>query len=270
MNAQVGLCRPGDYGADVCHINLHKTFAIPHGGGGPGMGPIAVAKHLVPFLPTHVFSDERPLSVGSVAATAYGSGSVLTVSWMYMRMMGAQGLKLASQQAILNANYMAKRLEAHYPVLYRGAHGLCAHEFIIDARSFKKSAGIEVDDIAKRLMDYGFHAPTMSFPVPGTLMVEPTESESLRELDRFCDAMVAIRDEIRQIEDGHWPTNDNPLKNAPHTSEAVTREQWSHPYSRQVAAFPSPETRECKFWPAVGRIDNAAGDRSLICTCSPV
>ena len=269
MNAQVGLCRPGDYGADVCHINLHKTFAIPHGGGGPGMGPIAVAAHLAPFLPAHVFGTPKAQSVGSVSAAAYGSASVLTVSWMYMRMMGARGLKLASQVAILNANYMAQRLAPHYPVLYRGMSGFCAHEFIIDARAFKKSAGIEVDDIAKRLMDYGFHAPTMSFPVPGTLMIEPTESESRRELDRFCNAMIAIRDEIRLVEEGHWPVNDNPLKNAPHTAEVVLQDDWEHPYSRQQAAFPSSETREFKFWPAVGRIDNASGDRSLVCTCTP-
>ncbi len=269
MNAQVGLCRPGDYGADVCHINLHKTFAIPHGGGGPGMGPIAVAGHLAPFLPTHPLSSNDPLSIGSVSASPFGSASVLTISWMYMRMMGAQGLKTASQMAILNANYMAKRLEPHFPVLYRGRSGLCAHEFIIDARGFKKTAGIEVDDIAKRLMDYGFHAPTMSFPVPGTLMVEPTESESLAELDRLCDALMAIREEIRQVEDGRWPRDDNPLKNAPHTADDVTRSEWHHPYSRQQAAFPTPYTRDSKFWPAVGRIDNAAGDRNLICTCSP-
>ena len=270
MNAQVGLCRPGDYGADVCHINLHKTFAIPHGGGGPGMGPIAVAKHLSPFLPTHVFTAQNPLSIGSVSASPFGSASVLTVSWMYMRMMGKKGLRKASQLAILNANYMARRLEPHYPVVYRGQSGLCAHEFIIDARGFKKTAGIEVDDIAKRLMDYGFHAPTMSFPVPGTLMVEPTESESLRELDRLCDALIAIREEIRNIEDGKLPRDDNPLKNAPHTADEVTRSDWSHAYSRQEAAFPSPQSREFKFWPAVARVDNAAGDRSLICTCEPM
>jgi glycine dehydrogenase len=269
MNAQVGLCRPGDYGADVCHINLHKTFAIPHGGGGPGMGPIAVAEHLAPFLPTHPLNGDDPLSIGSVSASPFGSASVLTISWMYMRMMGAQGLKRASQMAILNANYMARRLEPHFPVLYRGRSGLCAHEFIIDARGFKRTAGIEVDDIAKRLMDYGFHAPTMSFPVPGTLMVEPTESESLAELDRLCDALIAIREEIRQVEDGRWPRDDNPLKNAPHTADDVTRSEWRHPYSRQQAAFPTPYTRESKFWPAVGRIDNATGDRNLICTCSP-
>jgi len=270
MNAQVGLCRPGDYGADVCHINLHKTFAIPHGGGGPGMGPIAVAKHLAPFLPSHVFTKSGDQSIGPVSASAYGSASVLTVSWMYMRLMGAAGLRQASQLAILNANYMAKRLEPHYPIVFKGLSGLCAHEFIIDARGFKKSAGIEVDDIAKRLMDYGFHAPTMSFPVPGTLMIEPTESESRYELDRFCDALIAIREEIRNIENGHWPREDNPLKNAPHTAQEITKSDWNHAYSRREAAFPSPHTREHKFWPAVARIDNAAGDRNLICTCSSI
>jgi glycine dehydrogenase len=267
MNAQVGLCRPGDYGADVCHINLHKTFAIPHGGGGPGMGPIAVAEHLAPFLPSHVFTPIAPLSIGAIAAAPYGSASVLTVSWMYMRLLGARGLRRASQLAILNANYMAKRLEPHYPIVFRGRAGLCAHEFIVDARGFKKSAGIEVDDIAKRLMDYGFHAPTMSFPVPGTLMIEPTESESKRELDRFCDALIAIRGEITLVENGHWPRGDNPLKNAPHTACEVTQSEWNHVYSREQAAFPDGYTREHKFWPAVSRIDNAGGDRNLVCTC---
>ena len=267
MNAQVGLCRPGDYGADVCHINLHKTFAIPHGGGGPGMGPIAVAEHLAPFLPSHSFTPIAPQSIGAIAAAPYGSASVLTVSWMYMRLLGAQGLRRASQLAILNANYMAKRLEPHYPIVFRGLAGLCAHEFIVDARGFKKSAGIEVDDIAKRLMDYGFHAPTMSFPVPGTFMIEPTESESKRELDRFCNALIAIREEIRVVENGHWPRGDNPLKNAPHTASEVTQSEWNHVYSREQAAFPDSYSREHKFWPAVSRIDNAAGDRNLVCTC---
>ena len=270
MNAQVGLCRPGDYGADVCHINLHKTFAIPHGGGGPGMGPIAVAEHLKPFLPRQGFESQSTDSIGFVSSAPYGSASVLSVSWMYMRMLGPSGLKRASQVAILNANYMSKRLEPHYPVLFRGNSGLCAHEFIIDARGFKKTAGIEVDDIAKRLMDYGFHAPTMSFPVPGTLMIEPTESESLRELDRFCDAMISIREEIRAVENGHLPREDNPLKNAPHTAESIAKSDWSHPYSREQAVYPSSATRDHKFWPSVGRIDNAAGDRSLICTCPPM
>jgi glycine dehydrogenase len=267
MNAQVGLCRPGDYGADVCHINLHKTFSIPHGGGGPGMGPIAVTERLRPYLPSHHFMPAASTAIGAVSAAPYGSASVLAISWMYIRLMGASGLRKASQVAILNANYMAKRLEGHYPILYRNVQGLCAHEFIIDAREFKKSAGIEVDDIAKRLMDYGFHAPTMSFPVPGTLMIEPTESESKAELDRFCDALISIRGEIREIEDSRWSRTDNPLKNAPHPASAIATDEWPHAYSRAQAVYPSEATRSHKFWPAVGRIDNAAGDRNLICTC---
>ena len=270
MNAQVGLCRPGDYGADVCHINLHKTFAIPHGGGGPGMGPIAVAERLRAHLPSHRFQIQNESSSGAVAAAPYGSGSVLTISWMYMRLMGAGGLRKASQVAILNANYMAKRLETHYPVLYRSPSGLCAHEFIIDARGFKKSAGIEVDDIAKRLMDYGFHAPTMSFPVAGTLMIEPTESESKFELDRFCDALISIREEIRAVEEDRWPRTDNPLRNAPHPAFTVVESEWHHPYSRAQAVYPDTFTRAHKFWPSVGRIDNAAGDRNLVCACGSV
>ena len=269
MNAQVGLCRPGDYGADVCHINLHKTFAIPHGGGGPGMGPIAVAEQLRPFLPAHRFQPSAPCDpLGAIAAAPFGSGSILTISWMYMRLMGASGLRLASQVAILNANYMAKRLETHYPILYRSDSGLCAHEFIVDVRCFKKTAGIEVDDIAKRLMDYGFHAPTMSFPVPGTLMIEPTESESKFELDRFCDALVSIRQEIREIEENRWPRDDNPLKNAPHPAHALAVTDWHHPYPRAQAVFPDRFSQAHKFWPAVGRIDNAAGDRNLMCSCA--
>ncbi len=270
MNAQVGLCRPGNYGADVCHINLHKTFAIPHGGGGPGMGPIAVAEHLRAYLPSHRFQTSNKTSQGAIAATPYGSGSVLAISWMYIRLMGARGLREASQVAILNANYMAKRLETHYPILYRSPSGLCAHEFIIDARGFKKSAGIEVDDVAKRLMDYGFHAPTMSFPVAGTLMIEPTESESKVELDHFCDALISIREEIRAVEENRWPRADNPLKNAPHPACAVVESEWNHPYSRAQAVYPDTFTRAHKFWPTVGRIDNAAGDRNLVCSCEPV
>jgi glycine dehydrogenase len=270
MNAQVGLTRPGDIGADVCHLNLHKTFCIPHGGGGPGMGPIGVAAHLAPFLPGHpVTGLGGPQSVGAVAAAPYGSPSILAIPWMYIRLMGPDGLKMATQVAILNANYMAKRLEAHYPIVYRGRNGRVAHEFILDTRSFK-SAGIEVEDIAKRLMDYGFHAPTMSFPVAGTLMIEPTESESKEELDRFCDAMIAIREEIRAVEEGRIDRGDNPLKNAPHTSHVVTATEWSHPYTREQAAFPAPWLRVHKFWPAVGRIDNAYGDRNFICTCPPM
>jgi glycine dehydrogenase len=271
MNAQVGLCRPADFGADVCHLNLHKTFCIPHGGGGPGMGPIGVAKHLAPFLPGHPLLERRSeQAIGPVAAAPYGSPSILPIPWMYIALMGAAGLRRATEVAILNANYMAKRLSAQYPVLYSGARGRVAHEFILDCRHFKASADVSVDDIAKRLMDYGFHAPTMSFPVAGTLMIEPTESESKEELDRLCDALIAIRDEIRAIEEGHGDRHDNPLKNAPHTIAAVTANDWNHPYTREQAAFPAPWLRERKFWPSVGRIDNVHGDRNLVCTCPPV
>lgn len=273
MNAQVGLTSPGAIGADVCHLNLHKTFCIPHGGGGPGMGPIGVAKHLAPFLPGHPVS--RPASageraIGPVAAAPYGSPSILTISWVYIALMGPSGLRRSTETAILNANYMAARLKDHYDVLYRGGHGRVAHEFIIDVRPFDKSAGIKPDDIAKRLMDYGFHAPTMSWPVPGTLMIEPTESEPKAELDRFCDAMIAIREEIRLIEQGKLPREDNPLKNAPHTQGVVTATEWTHPYSRETAAFPARWLREGKFWPFVGRVDNPYGDRNLVCTCPPM
>ena len=270
MNAQVGLCRPADYGADVCHLNLHKTFSIPHGGGGPGVGPIAVAGHLAPFLPSTSHDPDSTDPIGPVAAAPHGSAGVLPIPWMYIRQMGENGLTEASSIAILNANYMASRLAEHFPVLYSGELGFCAHEFIIDARPFKKSAGVEVDDIAKRLMDYGFHAPTMSFPVPGTLMIEPTESEGKAELDRFCDAMIGIREEIRQIETGAMPLDESPLRLAPHTAEAATASEWRRPYSRQIGAFPAPWTRSHKYWPPVGRIDNAAGDRQLICTCPSV
>ncbi len=268
MNAQVGLCRPGDFGADVCHLNLHKTFCIPHGGGGPGMGPIGVMSHLVPFLPGHSvvgMGDEH--SIGAISAAPWGSASILPISWMYIAMMGATGLTEATKVAILNANYIAHRLEPYYPVLYKGKAELVAHECILDLRSLKKSAGIEVDDIAKRLMDYGFHAPTVSWPVAGTMMVEPTESESKEELDRFCDAMIAIRQEIEEIEMGQVDAQDNVLKNAPHTAEALLSSEWNHPYSREQAAYPAPWTREHKFWPTVGRIDNAFGDRNLVCSC---
>jgi len=273
MNAQVGLCRPGDIGADVCHLNLHKTFCIPHGGGGPGMGPIGVAKHLAPFLPGHPVSAPTGTgaqAIGPVSAAPYGSPSILVISWMYIRLMGAAGLKKATELAILNANYMSKRLEGHFNVLFKGKNGCCAHEFIIDIRPFEHSAGIKTDDIAKRLMDYGFHAPTMSWPVPGTLMVEPTESESKAELDRFCDAMIAIREEIRAIEQGSLSKTDNPLKNAPHTMHVVTQNDWKHPYSREQAAFPLGWVRDHKFWPSVGRVDNPYGDRNLVCTCPPM
>lgn len=270
MNAQVGLCRPGDFGADVCHLNLHKTFCIPHGGGGPGMGPIGVMSHLVPFLPGHsVVQTGGEQAIGAVAAAPWGSASILTISWMYIAMMGAAGLTEATKVAILNANYIAYKLNGDYPVLYKGKTGLVAHECILDLRSLKKSAGIEVDDIAKRLMDYGFHAPTVSWPVAGTMMVEPTESESKAELDRFCEAMTLIRQEIAEIEAGA-DMQDNVLKNAPHTAESLTADEWEHPYSRKKAAYPAPWTKEHKFWAAVGRIDNAFGDRNFVCSCLPM
>jgi glycine dehydrogenase len=268
MNAQVGICRPGDYGADVCHLNLHKTFCIPHGGGGPGMGPIAVKEKLARFLPGHPLAENSAAAVGPVSAAPYGSPSILPIPWAYIRMMGGEGLRRATQVAILNANYMAERLSPHYPILFRGERGGVAHEFILDLRPLKKRTGIEVDDIAKRLMDYGFHSPTMSFPVPGTLMIEPTESEPRAELDRFCDAMIAIREELRAIEEGRSDREDNPLRHAPHTAAAVISDQWSHAYSREQAAYPAPWTREYKYWPPVGRIDNARGDRQLVCVCT--
>jgi glycine dehydrogenase len=271
LNAQVGLCRPSEYGADVCHLNLHKTFCIPHGGGGPGMGPICVASHLQPFLPGHPMTAEGGKdSLGPVAAAPYGSPGILPISWMYIAMMGGEGLTQASLVAILHANYMAKRLAPHYPVLYTGHNGWVAHEFIVDMRQFKASSGITVEDVAKRLMDFGFHAPTMSFPVAGTMMIEPTESESQEELDRFCDAMIAIREEIGQIERGKADREDNVLANAPHTVATVSASEWPHAYSREQAAFPAPWVAERKFWPAVGRIDNAYGDRHLVCTCDTV
>ncbi|WNC52912.1 MULTISPECIES: aminomethyl-transferring glycine dehydrogenase [unclassified Thermosynechococcus] len=267
MNAQVGLCRPADFGADVCHLNLHKTFCIPHGGGGPGVGPIGVKAHLAPFLPTTQLIPQGS-EIGPVTAAPWGSASILPISWMYITLMGGVGLTRATAIAILNANYIAKRLEPYYPVLYKGAHGLVAHECILDLRPLKKSAGIEVEDIAKRLMDYGFHAPTISWPVPGTLMIEPTESETKAELDRFCEAMIAIRAEIAEIEAGVSDRQQNPLKNAPHPALMLATEPWPYPYSRQVAAYPAPWLREYKFWPAVARIDNAYGDRHLVCSCS--
>jgi glycine dehydrogenase len=271
MNAQVGLCRPGDFGPDVCHLNLHKTFCIPHGGGGPGMGPICVASHLAPFLPGHpVIRTGGAQGTGPVSAAPWGSPSILVISYAYIRMMGAAGLTLATEVAILNANYIANRLAEHFPVLYRGARGRVAHECILDLRGLKKSAGIEVDDVAKRLIDYGFHAPTVSFPVAGTVMVEPTESESKAELDRFCDAMVAIRKEIAEVEAGRQPREGNVLKHAPHTAAVVTADAWDRPYSRQLGAFPSAFVRASKFWPAVGRLNNVLGDRKLMCSCPPV
>ena len=270
MNAMVGLCRPSDIGADVCHLNLHKTFCIPHGGGGPGMGPIGVAKHLVPFLPGHpvVRLDGRD-QVGAVSAAPWGSASILPISLAYIKLMGGDGLEFASKVAILNANYIARRLEASFPVLYKGAHGTIAHECIVDTRVVKQASGVDVEDIAKRLMDYGFHAPTVSFPVPGTLMIEPTESEPKEELDRFCEAMISIREEIREIESGEADRQDNMLKNAPHPVSRVTASAWTHPYTRERAAFPAEWTHDFKFWPAVARVESAYGDRNLICSCPP-
>jgi glycine dehydrogenase len=271
LNALVGLARPGDIGADVGHLNLHKTFCIPHGGGGPGVGPIGVAAHLAPFLPGHPLvptGGER--AIGAVAAAPFGSPLILPISWAYIRMMGAPGLKRATEVAILNANYVGVRLKDTFPVLYRGRNGAVAHECIIDPRRVKATTGVEAVDIAKRLMDYGFHAPTVSFPVPGTLMVEPTESESKAELDRLCDALIAIRAEIGRIEDGALSREDNPLKNAPHTAAMVTADAWDHAYSRQEAAYPAPWTRQFKFWPAVGLVESATGDRNLVCACPPM
>lgn len=271
MNAQVGLCRPGDYGADVIHLNLHKTFCIPHGGGGPGMGPIAVAKQLAPYLPGHPMNEKNSDSaIGPVSAAPFGSPSILPISWVYIGLMGSSGLKRATQVAILNANYMVGRLSKDFQVLYTGKNNRVAHEFILDTRPFKKSAGIEVDDIAKRLMDYGYHAPTMSFPVPGTLMIEPTESESKAELDRFCDALISIRQEIREIEEGQMDRADNPLKLAPHSSRDISDDTWSRGYSRERGAFPASYLLQHKYWPPVSRIDNAFGDRNLVCTCPSV
>ena len=270
MNAMVGLCRPSDIGADVCHLNLHKTFCIPHGGGGPGMGPIGVAKHLIAFLPGHpVVRLDGRTEVGAVSAAPWGSASILPISYAYIKLMGGDGLEYASKIAILNANYIAKRLESHFPVLYKGAHGTIAHECIVDTRVVKQASGIDVEDIAKRLMDYGFHAPTVSFPVPGTLMIEPTESEPKEELDRFCEAMISIRQEIKEIESGEADRQDNLLKNAPHPMSRVTASAWTHGYTRERAAFPAEWTRDCKFWPAVARVESAYGDRNLVCSCPP-
>ncbi len=271
LNAQVGICRPGTYGVDVCHLNLHKTFSIPHGGGGPGVGPIAVAEHLMPYLPGHPIvkcgGDE---GIQAVSAAPFGSAGILPISWMYIRMMGKDGLRKASSIAILSANYLAKRLDQYYPVLFKDPNGLVAHECILDLRPLKSKLGIEVEDIAKRLMDYGFHAPTISWPVAGTLMVEPTESESLSELNRFCDAMIGIHEEIKQIDLGNVDPINNPLKQSPHTLNAVTSDSWNKPYSRQEAAYPLPDQQNYKFWPSVSRINNAFGDRNLICSCPSV
>jgi glycine dehydrogenase len=271
MNAQVGLTSPGNIGADVCHLNLHKTFAIPHGGGGPGMGPIGVAKHLVPFLPGHaVVKTGGEKSIHAVSAAPYGSALILLISYGYIRMLGSDGLTDSTKFAILNANYIKARLEGHYPILYTGVNGTCAHELILDCREFKRTTGVEVADIAKRLMDYGFHAPTVAFPVVDTLMVEPTESESKEELDRFCDAMISIRKEIEEIEKGKSDKADNVLKNAPHTAQEVSADVWTHAYSREKAGYPLEYVRAAKFWPSVSRVDNAYGDRNLVCSCLPI
>ncbi|MGI5271420.1 aminomethyl-transferring glycine dehydrogenase [Nonomuraea sp. CA-218870] len=268
LNALVGLAKPGEFGADVSHLNLHKTFCIPHGGGGPGVGPVAVRAHLAPYLPGHPLRDGSP--VGPVSAAPYGSAGILPISWAYIRMMGGDGLTAATEQAILSANYLARRLAPHYPVLYTGRGGLVAHECIVDLRQITKETGVTVDDVAKRLIDYGFHAPTMSFPVAGTLMIEPTESEDLAELDRFADAMIAIREEIAKVASGAYDKTDNPLRNAPHTAEALTADDWTHPYTRSEAGYPVASLREGKYWVPVRRIDQAYGDRNLVCSCPPL
>jgi len=271
MNAMIGFCYPGKFGSDVSHLNLHKTFCIPHGGGGPGVGPIGVGRHLAPFLPGHAVLDrEASMPPGSVAAAPWGSAGILPISWMYIKMMGTAGLKEATGVAILSANYIARRLQDHYPILYTGAKGMVAHECIIDLRGFKESSGIGVEDVAKRLIDFGFHAPTMSFPVAGTFMIEPTESESLAELDRFCQAMITIRAEIRAIEAGQVDREDNPLRHAPHTAAALSADDWGHAYSREQAAYPLASLRQDKYWPPVGRVDNVYGDRNLMCSCPAI
>ena len=272
LQAMVGICKPGQFGGDVSHLNLHKTFCIPHGGGGPGVGPIGVGEHLAPFLPNHpVVPEAGPTDgIGPISAAPWGSASILPISWSYIRMMGGAGLTKASQVAILNANYLAKRLRGHFKVLYTGQGGLVAHECILDTRPLKDDAGITVDDIAKRLMDYGFHAPTMSWPVVGTLMVEPTESETKEELDRFADAMIAIAGEAKRVQSGEWPADDNPLINAPHTASVISADEWTHPYSREVAAYPVSSLRKAKYWSPVGRVDNVYGDRHLMCTCPSI
>jgi glycine dehydrogenase len=270
LNAQVGLARPGDYGGDVSHLNLHKTFCIPHGGGGPGMGPIGVKAHLAPFLPGHPFLDRLTAPVGAVSAAPWGSASILPISYMYILMMGSDGLRRASEIAILSANYIAARLNGHLPLLYKNARGRVAHECILDPRALKETSGVTVDDIAKRLIDYGFHAPTMSFPVAGTLMVEPTESESKAELDRFCDAMIAIRAEIAEVESGRFKIEDSPLRHAPHTADDLALEDFGRPYTRRQACFPAHSPMHDKYWPPVGRVDNVYGDRNIFCTCPPL
>jgi glycine dehydrogenase len=271
LNALVGLARPGRFGADVSHLNLHKTFCIPHGGGGPGVGPIGVRAHLAPYLPNHPLVTEAgpATGVGPISGAPWGSAGILPIPWAYIRLMGPDGLTAATEVAILAANYVAKQLAPHYPVLYTGRGGLVAHECIVDLRPLTKETGVTNEDVAKRLIDYGFHAPTMSFPVAGTLMIEPTESEDLTELDRFCDAMIAIRGEIEKVASGEWSAEDNPLRNAPHTAAMIAGE-WDHPYSREVAAYPVASLRADKYWPPVRRIDQGYGDRHLMCSCPPV
>jgi glycine dehydrogenase len=274
LNALVGLAKPGKFGADVSHLNLHKTFCIPHGGGGPGVGPVAVRSHLAPFMPSHPMRPEAgPTArgfdnggIGPVSGAPWGSAGILPIPWAYIRLMGGDGLTRATQTAVLSANYIAHRLRDHYPVLYTGLEGLVAHECIVDLRDITKETGVTVDDVAKRLIDYGFHAPTMSFPVAGTLMIEPTESEDLGEIDRFCDAMIDIRKEIEAVSQGVWPIDDSPLRNAPHTAECLLGD-WDKPYSRELAAYPTPSLRSTKYWPTVRRIDGAYGDRNLVCAC---
>jgi glycine dehydrogenase len=271
LNALVGVAKPGKFGSDVSHLNLHKTFCIPHGGGGPGVGPVAVRAHLAPYLPGRLADVTANRSaVGLVSAADFGSAGILPISWMYVQMMGGDGLTRATQVAILNANYLAYRLAPHYPVLYTGANGLVAHECIVDIRPITRDTGVTVDDIAKRLIDYGFHAPTMSFPVAGTLMIEPTESEDLGELDRFVEAMIAIRSEIDRVGAGEWPADDNPLVHAPHTAEDVATDAWTRAYPRELAAFPVAGLRHTKYWPPVGRVDSVYGDRNVFCSCPPL
>jgi glycine dehydrogenase len=268
MNALVGVAAPGEFGGDVSHLNLHKTFCIPHGGGGPGVGPVCVVEDLVPYLPGHATAGVKVNGVGAVSAAPYGNAAVLPISWMYIRMMGADGLQHATEAAILSANYISKRLAPHYPTLYASDNGHVAHECILDLRGLKETSGVMAEDVAKRLMDYGFHAPTLSFPVANTLMVEPTESETLQELERFIEAMIAIREEIRQIESGTWPQDDNPLKNAPHTAASLMAAEWTHPYPRSVGAARRGAAKP--YWPPVGRVDNVYGDRNLFCSCLPI
>jgi glycine dehydrogenase len=271
LNALVGLSQPGRFGADVSHLNLHKTFCIPHGGGGPGVGPVAVRAHLAPYLPNHPLVPEAgpQTGVGPISGAPWGSAGILPIPWAYVRLMGPDGLTEATQVALLNANYVARRLSGHYPVLYTGRGGLVAHECIVDVRPITKATGVTVEDIAKRLIDYGFHAPTMSFPVAGTLMIEPTESEDLAELDRFCDAMIDIRAEIERVGSGEWPAEDNPLRNAPHTAAFLLGE-WTSPYDRELAAYPQRRLRQDKYWPPVRRVDQGYGDRNLMCSCPPI